>query len=82
MSSPNETQVIIKVSLWSESEKSWHFLVKEGVSPGAFSTGVWFPKKCCIYDKEAATLTVPLWLFNDKKLNNLATIVEVVKYED
>lgn len=65
--------------VWSQSPKSWHFLVKKGITPGAWSTGVWFPKKCCEYDEAAGVLEVPLWLFNEKKLNGIATIVNLVR---
>jgi hypothetical protein len=80
MNRGDETLVKIKVSgIWSESVKCWHFLIKEGITPGAWSTGVWFPKKSCIYDEKAGTLEVPLWLFNAKELNGIATILNSLK---
>lgn len=58
---------------WSNAEKSWYVLVSEGVN-GGWSTGFWFPKKCCQLDPEGL-LTLPQWLFDKLGLGQIATVL-------
>jgi hypothetical protein len=59
---------------WSESDKSWYFLVLSDKTEIGWSEGVWFPKKVCTLEKSekegTSIVTVPEWFWekNIKKI--------------
>ena len=67
-------EIYVSTPPWAETPRSWRLLVKKGALAGSWSTGFWFPKKDCKLDEEGGTLTLPRWLYKEKRLDQIATL--------
>jgi hypothetical protein len=61
--STKKTKIILNVSFWAESEKSFNLLFRNSKID---TKTEWVPKSICFYSSENRSVEVPEWFYNKK----------------